>query len=601
LRKKDTTDRGSATAVVWLLILSVIAALALGWRLWSGIYGVTPRFNYVLVSRNVEQQKILSGENLYLHPTDKIKVIEVSTNILFTLGVRLVSEDFDVNALRYEEKKLSDLLPGGRILDHYDFQVHVMHRNQKIGTLKWVIRPFSEDWLEKVDRTINRDMRLALLERAVKLIPEDSRIKRRLLDEYKGLKRWDKAALLLEELVGEKPDEAILFELLEIYTAKEDEKKIVSVLRRVLALDPNNAETRNQLAEILEKRGELKAAIQEYERVLEQIQDGDKLLMYKNLGYLYTKTGNPKMAIAYYLKAVDVDQGDPDLYYNLAYLHEKLDQNEKANFYLQNAVTLRSEDVESRLKLAERFIDKGKFRKAQKYLTEVLKREPKSKRALLLLMQIAEKQKDSNKLKTIYEKILSIDPDNETVMYNLGVLEYEAGNLIASLPHFRNYAISHGEDAEVHDILFDIYRRQNNETMALEEAQTLIRLRPEEEGPYHYLFEHLKDKGDYEKISAIMEKGLKTNPSQTAFREYLVLSYLQTGKEKLAVGQMEEILKVRPDDFKLWLHLAKLKEKLGDKAQALEAYKRVVEISPGHEEAEEAYLRLRLGGVKRNE
>ena len=59
------------------------------------------------------------------------------------------------------------------------------------------------------------------------------------------------------------------------------------------------------------------------------MQDSDKLLMYKNLGYLYTKTGNPKMAITYYLKAVDVDQGDPDLYYNLAYLHEKLDQNEK--------------------------------------------------------------------------------------------------------------------------------------------------------------------------------------------------------------------------------------------------------------------------------
>jgi Flp pilus assembly protein TadD len=73
---------------------------------------------------------------------------------------------------------------------------------------------------------------------------------------------------------------------------------------------------------------------------------------------------------------------------------------------------------------------------------------------------------------------------------------------------------------------------------------------------------------------------------------------VKTGKEKLAIKQIEEILKVRPKDVKLLMHLAVLREKNGDLDGALEAYKRIIEISPGHKDAEEAYLRLRLRRVK---
>ena len=61
---------------------------------------------------------------------------------------------------------------------------------------------------------------------------------------------------------------------------------------------------------------------------------------------------------------------------------------------------------------------------------------------------------------------------------------------------------------------------------------------------------------------------------------------------------MTEILKRRPNDIDLLLNLARLREKHGQFKAALDAYRRVIEISPDHEEAEEAYLRLRLKGVR---
>jgi len=238
------------------------------------------------------------------------------------------------------------------------------------------------------------------------------------------------------------------------------------------------------------------------------------------------------------------------------------------------------------------------LKKARKQLSEVLKETPKSLEALLLMAQVLEKQGEKGELKKNYERILSLEPKNETVVFNLGVLEYEAGNLKGSLDYLKIYLESHTKDVAAHEIVFDIYKKQNNVQMAFEEAQVLAELRPNEIGAYNYIFDHLAAQGNYEDIIRIMEKGLEANPKQTDLRGYLVLAYLETGKEELAIEQIEKILKVRPEDTKLLLHLARLQEKREEYSKALAVYEKVLEISPDHEEAQEAYLRLRVKGVR---
>jgi tetratricopeptide (TPR) repeat protein len=157
---------------------------------------------------------------------------------------------------------------------------------------------------------------------------------------------------------------------------------------------------------------------------------------------------------------------------------------------------------------------------------------------------------------------------------------------------------SRPKDAAAHEILFDIYKKQSNAKLALSEAQILVELSPKATASYHYIFDRLSTRGDYESIIRIMLKGLEANPEQTDLRGYLVLAYLETGKEEAAIEHIEEILKVRPADIKLLIHLARLLEKQEEYPKALEAYKKILEISPDHEEAEEAYLRLRVRGVQ---
>jgi tetratricopeptide (TPR) repeat protein len=240
----------------------------------------------------------------------------------------------------------------------------------------------------------------------------------------------------------------------------------------------------------------------------------------------------------------------------------------------------------------------NELKRAKNLLDEVLKENPNSLDTLTLRAQVLGKLGEKEKLKKTYERILSLDPKNETVVYNLGVLQYETGNLGESLKYFIRYLKSHETDTAAREIVFDIYKKQNNKAKALEEAKLLIDLKPKSLDPYHYVFDQLSSQGKYEEAIPVMERGINANPKQTDLRGYLVLAYLETGKEDQASKQIEEILKVRPDDVKLLLHLAQIQEKQGNLKKALEAYEKVIRLSPGNEEAEEAYLRLRLHGVQ---
>ena len=575
-------------------MLSVSAA---GWWLWQQKKSHTPRLNYILIAVNGEPRKLLSGETLSLRPRDKLKITDISTTIPFNVNVRLVCKGLDVNALQYDTLTLTELLPQKDAFQRYKFRIEAKYLNHEIGTISWVIQPYAEDWLEKANRIIDDQMRLAILERGNGLLPDDGRIHDRLLEEYMAQKKWKRAVPMLQKKAAKKTDVETLNDLLNCYSALKDQNGITRVLSQLLKKRPDDLETRARLAEILEGREEWDKAAEQYEIMIEHTSPGERLPLYKNLGFLYTKADQPEKAVSAYLSAVNLDQKDPNLHYNLSALYERLGRQKEADFYLDNAVTLNSDDLEGRLKLAQRLTDTGNLEKARKSLSMLLEKKPDSKQGLALMANILEQQGDSGALRQVYEKILSLDPDNEAVGYNLGVLEYEGGNLKAALPYFEGYVKNHPEDTTVQEILFDIYRKENNAPAAYGQALILLELEPGEMDAYDFVFEYLKNRGEYDQLIPILEMGLKKNPDQIRINEYLIFAYLKTGKETLAISEMEKILEQKPDDMELWLQLARLSEKKNQIPKSIKAYRRVLDLYPEHPEASEAYLRLRLEGV----
>ncbi len=578
---------------LWAVIAATAGLALAAW--WYGLAGGEreARFHSVLLLINDEPRLMLDGESVRLHPLDRVKILDISTNIPFNRNVRLVARDLDVNAFLDDQIPLVSLLPDRDMFKHYQFRIHVKHHNQDIGLLVWNIAPRLADWLDKADRTIKIEHRVRILEKALQYHPESPEIERRLLECYRALKRWSQVAEILEKVSRRRPDRETLEGLLEAYQALKDDDQTVAVLRRLISLNPQDPSLHGRLAETLEAMGHKTEAIEAYQDLMEWIEPEERLPIYKRLGFLCMETGRLLQAIFYYLEAAKLDQRDANLYYNLAYLYERTGQKDKADFYLANAVTLRGEDMAGRLKLAQSHLEKGQLEKSEAYLTEILQKEPDSLSALLLLVQIRERQGRKQEAVAVYRRILELDPTNETVLYNLAALEYETQAFEQSRRHFERYAAAHPEDTAVLTILFDIYRRLGMEDKAYETGRLLVTLAPEEMGPYPFIFDVLDRKGAYREMAEIMEKAVAAHPNELALREYLLVAYLKLEDELKAIEQMQAIVKARPREWKLWLHLARLLEKHDRFKEALAAYKRVIEIMPTHPEAGEAYLRLR--------
>ena len=289
-RRKGKRPRRNRTAFAVTLIL-VLGAFCFVWWVWPGLYDVSPQFNFMLMEKNGERLRLLKGETLRLHPQDQVKILAVSTNITFNVGVRLVASDMDIEALTYEKTQLATLFPKETLLRQHSVRVFVKEKTRDMGYVDLVIEPYVEDWLDKVERTIDSEKRIVLLEEARQLAPQDNKIRERLIQEYRSVKKWPQVAKLLEEMVKEKPEEQKLFELYEVYESMKDSDGAVSALRRLLQKTPDDAELRLRLARTLEKAQKLPDAIREYEAALSRLDPKEKLAVYKTLGFLYTETG----------------------------------------------------------------------------------------------------------------------------------------------------------------------------------------------------------------------------------------------------------------------------------------------------------------------
>jgi tetratricopeptide (TPR) repeat protein len=576
-----------ALLIPLFLLLIVLAA---GWWTWSYLSNTSnPQFNYLKISRNSETIKVLNGESIILSPRDRIKILDTSTNLFLDRGITLFTSTLDVNILLYKEVVLADLLPNKDIFKRYVFTLDVNLGNQKIGYIDMVIEPGLSDWLNKANRAIGSKRKTLVLEDALQLYPDNMDIKKRLLNEYRGQKKWQEAALILEETARQNPGIDVYEELIEIYKALGQEDLIIATQKRLIELDPENSELRFQLATLLEEAGKSRDAIVEYEALLKVTSQQDALPLYLTLGYLYNTTKQYEKAITSYLKALELNKKDVNLYHNISYLYEKIGQQKKADEYLEKAVEINSGDTKSLLELADRLIEQESLTKADKYLDKALDSDPRSITALLLKVKIAEKRKDQSAIKGLYKRILAIDPHKMTLVYNLGVMEYNDGNFSDALPYMDRYARYYPSKINGHEFLFEIYKKLKIDDLAYKEAQTLSNLKPGEISYYSYMFEYLNSRQKYAEIITVMKKGLNVNSRSITLRKYLILTYLNSGKDDFAIDEINEILKVNPEDISLMLQLARLYEKQVKYGESAGIYKKILAVSPDHKEAKEAY------------
>ncbi len=590
IRKKP----GEGNRISPVLIIVIIVLLAGGVYLYRGFNPSEVRLNYIVITKNMETIKLLQGETASFHPADICKIGEISTNVFFNQGISLASADIDVDGLLYEDTPLEKLLNDKDIFKRHQVTLEVKRNQDVAGAIKIVIEPDVEDWIARVEGAPDSETKVEVLEKAIDTGFTDGKIVDMLVDEYIASKAWRKAVDLIEKVAGDSPKTEDIQKLLKVYEAAKNNVKIADMLVRLIKLSPDDVGLRKRLAELYESTGKRENAIYEYRTLLDKVPDNDRAVIYKKLGYMYSEGKQTKNSIDAYLKALELDSEDVNIYYNLASLYEATGDRANADKYLSIVMEKKPDDIESRIKMAEGLIAKKEYKKAESYLTEVTRVRPDYTDAWLMLANLEEKRGNKKALREYYKKILSLVPENKTVLFNLGTLEYETGNPKTAKDYFIKYLKANPGDIEAREFLFDIYKKEKNDKSAYEQATKILDKNPGKKQYYAFVFEYLNRAKDYKTMYKVMSTGLKKNPGDEDITKYLMIACLNTGKEKEAANYIEVLLKSKPNDVPTLLQLARLYEKLGKPADALKLYKKILDLSPDNEEAEEAYLRLRM-------
>ncbi len=585
---------GEGNRVSPVLIIIIIAALAAGVWLYRGFNPAEVRLNYIVITKNNETIKLLKGETVKFNPSDTCKIGEISTNVFFNQGISVESAGLDINGLLNQDTPLEKLLSDRDMFKRHQITVEVKRQDDLAGTIELVIEPDVKDWIARAEGSPDKITKVEVLEKAIDTGFTDGKIVDMLVDEYLASKAYRKATDLIEKIAGDSPKQEDIQKLLKVYEAAKNNVKIADMLVRLIKFSPDDLDLRKRLAELYENTGKRENAIYEYRILLDKVPDIDRAVIHKKLGYLYSESKQTKNAIDAYLKALELDPEDVNIYYNLASLYEATGDNANADKYLSIAMEKKPDDIESRIRMAEGLIGKKEYKKAEAYLNEVTRVRPDYTDAWLMLANLEEKRGNKKALREYYKKILSLVPENKTVLFNLGTLEYETGNPKTARDYFVKYLKANPGDIEAREFLFDIYKKEKNDKSAYEQALKILDKNPGKKQYYAFVFEYLNRAKDFKTMYKVMSTGLKKNPGDGDITKYLMVACLNTGKEKEAATYIQVLLKAKPNDVPTLLQLARLYEKIGKPADALKLYKKVLDIDPDNDEAEEAYLRLRM-------
>ncbi len=197
-----------------------------------------------------------------------------------------------------------------------------------------------------------------------------------------------------------------------------------------------------------------------------------------------------------------------------------------------------------------------RFEEAAAYLTAAAALRPRDEMTYLLLAETLIKLKDYRRVEHAFRKALAVNPKNAYAHNGLGI------------------ALLHQD-------------RHGDAVVAIEEA---IRLEPDNPGHHFSLSTAQLARGKRAEALTAMRKAVQLDPKNLAYHRFLA-NHLRDAKQfGEAVAEYNLAIAGNREDHEAYLGLGLLFEQQGDKARALEAFRKAVAVKPN-----EPLCRQKLG------
>ena len=396
--------------------------------------------------------------------------------------------------------------------------------------------------------------------------------------------RWDKAIEALRRAIAFDPQSVQLqMTLAKALLHKDQAEESIELLKKVLQQEPDNVEGRELLGDLLGYQGKTEDAIEHYLHALKLEPDSEMLRM--RLAMALGRLGRNVEAIGLLQELVD------------AHPEAKLAQLALARFYLQekqvdHAVKVFQALLERYPDYQQAVIEYGDLLVEQKSLAEAfslyrgtIKQNP---RAVAIRQRLAELYLRQNRKAEALEQLLQIRqlmPNNPQVLGRIGLLHLDAENWQEAETDFRQL-LQFGENGgrnryylglallgqEKYDEAIEVMAPIDENSPVF--VQAVMQLA--------YLYRQV---GQLDQAVAALQRLLVQDIQQPEVYYYLTSFYADQDDLDKATATVEAGLKQFPNDVELLYQSAVLLEKKGQRQQALERMRQVLELDDRHAEA----------------
>ncbi len=549
---------------------------------------------------NGKEVILLPDSQGIVNPRDTLQFVEVETDGWVSWGTRLNAAHVDPDKLKAGPVVIRDLMPNETFEDPQNLDLWVSLWNRPIGKVSFLVQLDSRDWVQKANTVEDSEKRLAYLENALRENPANTLLKTQLAGVYFDRQRYDEAVKLYREVNETGQSATILEKLLQVHKAQKKSGEALAVYLELLGMTEDTTHF-SGLLDYLDRSRSAGDALRFLETHRDRIPGTFHNSLHLHLADLAGQTRNWSKAAQFYDLAVRGGVTDSDVLYNLAVSHQQAGDVNKAFAAMERYVRAKPHDTRSQMQLAALAEKKGDGAKAKEIYGRIVKGNPENRDALMRLIAVLEKSGDKKGLESAYERLAQQQPDNKTVLNNLAVLHYKGGNWDRAARAFERLARLDPGDTRVQTYLLDIYRKQKNEKGELETLKTLARLEKDNKAYHEAIFAHYDEKKDYKSIRSYFQGVAGENANSVQIRNYLLYAALKQGDKNGAVKELEALARLQPREKKHLRQAADLYEAMGKWAEASKKYERLMELDPGDNGAQDAYLRLQLKAIRSQE
>jgi tetratricopeptide (TPR) repeat protein len=226
-----------------------------------------------------------------------------------------------------------------------------------------------------------------------------------------------------------------------------DEAGAVRIYEDILTKYPDDAASRARLAEIHRRRGENDRALELARDAL--FRDHKTIQAYKTMMHVYTDQKQYSLARLIALRAMKLDDADPEIYYTTGLINLAENEPIKAKVQFKKAVEARPDFLPAHYQLVKMAFAQGNYMSAEEHLRKILQAGG-SNPAVLLNLGVAYKGMGQlDRAMQSYDEAQKLNSEMPELYLNRGVIIGIKGDPEKAITMFKAYISKKGGDTGV--------------------------------------------------------------------------------------------------------------------------------------------------------